>query len=939
MKHKIFKSFVLAIILVLSLNTIFGCWGGEKPSSSQDQSSINYDGDLIIHYYRFNEDYDNFLVWMWPDGADGGRFYFQNGFEKINDQNWKVLAIKLDESYTSKDWNGVNDVSVDFSKRTSEKVGIITRDTNGNKDVSADRFIDLTKKSDDNKVHAYLIQGNEEIYYSKDEVPQDKLKSASFTSFNQIVIESFVPLSNVKPQDISLTCEDTSNKLEIDYSNSENRIAGVKAFLVLKNEIDTSYFATTCYATIANYGTKTIDYSSLFSTKQFNDSFYYDGELGAIVDATGTTFRIWSPVASSITLNIYTKGDGEEIPTKHNLERKDKGVFEIRLTGDYHGKYYTYDVSLGGKVNKDVVDPYAKSVGLNGQRGLVVDMTRPDVTPSNWSQVEAPITPKYNDAIIYELHTRDLTSHSTWNGTEANRGKFLGLIEEGTKYQGKPTGFDYIKSLGVTHVQLLPIYDFKSVDESRLNDNSYKNAEYGGIFNWGYDPQNYNAPEGSYSSNPKDGLVRIKELREVTKAFNESGIGIIMDVVYNHMPLASETSFEKIVPGYYFRKNSYSGAGHDTASERQMFRKFMVDSTKMWASDYKLSGFRFDLMGLHDYTTMNKIADTLREVKEDIIIYGEGWKMFNGTPESSLLPSQMAAQAQLPKMKEIGAFNDGIRDAIKGNVFDAKATGFVQNPALSNATTVKWGILATATSDQINRAYVTGTSFSGQWHDTNPGVSINYVEAHDNVTLADKWRLSAPNKSDSTYQDMQSLAFSIILLSQGTPFTHAGMEMMRTKKLPAGYTKNEKAVCVDNTNECYSGDSYNASDKINGIDWSFMITNERTINRFKDLIEIRKTHPIFRSENFGSGTEALSARLRFKETPNNVIAYTIKKSASSNDTWNRVLVIHNASSSTYSFNLPSGNWKLAYDGDTKVNGTNISGTYNLNGYSTIIAYE
>ena len=464
MKRKLFKPIIYSLLLFFSLSIASSCGGGKDDSSTNTPTgSINYDGDLIIHYYRFNEDYDNWITWMWPDGGDGGRFTFQDGLEDFNNQKWKVISIDLDSKYTKKDWDGANDVEVDFSKTNNNRVGIITRDLSGNKDVAADRFIDLTRKSSDNKVHAYLIQGNEEIYYSKEAVPQDRLKNASFTTLSTILIQSFIPLSNVKPQDISLTCEDTSKKLEIDFTSNQNSISGVEARLKLKNPIDETYFALNCFATINNYGTKKIDVTPLYTTKEFNDSFYYDGDLGALIDASGTTFRIWSPVASKITLNIYTKGDGNETAIKHELEKKEKGVFEIRLNGDYHGKYYTYDINLGSKINKDVVDPYAKSVGLNGKRGLVVDMTRPDVTPSNWSHVEAPITEKYNDAIVYELHTRDLTMHETWNGSEANRGKYLGLIESGTTYQGRPTGFDYIKSLGVTHVQLLPIYDLNQL--------------------------------------------------------------------------------------------------------------------------------------------------------------------------------------------------------------------------------------------------------------------------------------------------------------------------------------------------------------------------------------------------------------------------------------------------------------------------------------------
>jgi pullulanase len=938
MKTKLFKILTFVLLFVLTLS---GC-NNKKPSSSSSSSSgnIDYSGDVIVHYYRFSEDYKDWLCWIWPSGSDGGRFTFQTQKETVNNQKWAVISIDLDYKYTTLDWNGATNVTVDFTKRTEAKLGIIPRDTSGAKDMTTDRFIDLNQNGSDGKVHAYIIEGNADIYYSLDDVPKDKIKTASYATFSTVKVSTFVPLTGVKPSDFSFTCEDPNKTLTIDTGSNENYISGSGATLKLKTPIDETFLAISCRININNFGSKVIDATTLYSTQEFKDKFSYDGELGAITTPGSTTFRVWAPTAKSVTLNLYTFGNGDETPVKKVMNRIEKGVYEYVEPANLHGKYYTYDVTLGSTVNKDVVDPYAKSAGLNGLRGLVVDMTMSDVTPANWESVTTPTLENYNDAVIYELHTRDLTMSDTWNGTAANKGKFAGLIETGTTYQGNPTGFDYIKSLGVTHVQLLPIYDYKSVDESRLNDQSYINQQYGGVFNWGYDPQNYNAIEGSYSSDPSNGLVRVKELREVTAAYNKAGIGIIMDVVYNHMPNGADSSFDKIVPGYYFRKNSYSGAGTDTASERPMFRKFMIDSTEMWAKEYKLSGFRFDLMGLHDVTTMNQLAENLRtKVKDDIIILGEAWNMYNGSPESPLLNSSMASQAQLPNMKEIAAFNDGIRDGLKGNVFDTAATGFLQNPTAGNNNTVRWAIIATAKTDQITSSLVTGTGYTSQWHATNPGVSINYVEAHDNLTLHDKLVLSAPNKTEADYLGMQSLANSIILLSQGTPFMHAGVEMMRSKKMPANFTKNDKMVCVGTTNTCYSSDSYNASDKINAIDWSLVESNKVLVNRVKDLIEIRKTHPIFSSTSFGSGQDSLANRLRFiTGGPNSIIAYTITKEPGTSESWSTALVIHNSSSTAYNFTLPTGSWKLAYNGTNKVNGTSLSSTYSVPAYGTIIAY-
>lgn len=569
----------------------------------------------------------------------------------------------------------------------------------------------------------------------------------------------------------------------------------------------------------------------------------YNGELGAIYSKKKTEFVLWSPAAQSVKVCIYSKGtdgeDGAQMISKSSMELiPDKGVWALELKGDYKNKYYTYQVTIDGKTN-EVVDPYAKAVGANGNRGMIVDLK--STNPKGWKDDKFERVENPNDAIIWEVSVRDFSASDTSGVSEKNRGKFLAFTEDGTVVDSidgaLPTCIDYLKDLGVNYVQINPFYDFHSIDETKsLNDQ----------YNWGYDPKNYNVPEGSYSSDPYDGNVRIKECKQMIQALHDAGIGVIMDVVYNHTYLSKDSWFNLIVPDYYYRIyedgewSNGSGCGNDTASEREMFRKFMIDSVAYWAEEYHIDGFRFDLMGLHDVDTMNYIRERLDKLPdgEKIIMYGEAWQLDTAN-ESGV---KLATQGNLSMLSDrIGAFNDTLRDGLKGNVFDAKDQGYIQSG--SNKSKVKSGIEGMATP--------------GTWG-ASTKQCINYASCHDNLSLYDKLVASVyPDEDDFRKRredlvSMNKLSAAITLTSQGVPFMMAGEEMARSK----------------------DGDhnSYKSSVELNQIDWNNINKYADLTEYYKGLIDIRKTVDLLRDP---SGKVANSISY-LKDLDDGVIAYSIK---------------------------------------------------------------
>jgi pullulanase len=602
---------------------------------------------------------------------------------------------------------------------------------------------------------------------------------------------------------------------------------------------------------------------------------YNDAPLGAHCSKNETTLRIWAPTAQRIVLRIYNQSEGGNHTHLKDMMNKN-GVWLAELPGKWHGVYYTIQCMIDNNWMDEVPDPYAFAVGVNGKRAMFCDFSK--TNPPGWNTDRHILPQNYTDMILYELHVRDF-SIDKYSGIK-NKGKYLAFTEEGTRSpESVKTGLDHLSEMGITHVHLLPIADFFTVDESRPEKNEY---------NWGYDPLNYNAPEGSYSTNPFDGSTRINEFKQLIKALHNKGIGVIMDVVYNHTGLINHSSFNQTVPGYYYRQRNNgtfsdaSGCGNEIASERYMVRKFIVDSIKFWANEYHIDGFRFDLMGILDIDTMNAIRSEMDKIDRKIVIYGEGWT----ADHSPMNEKYRAVKQNAPTLDRIAFFNDDFRDAMKGHWGNAQSKGFVSGQTL-NEESVKYAIVAATNHPQINYGYISSSDWA--WS-VSPQQSVNYVSCHDNYTLYDKLKLSCPEAKLQDLARMVCLASAVLITSQGIPFLHAGVEMLRTKH---GH-----------------GNTYKSGDEYNMIDWSRKAMFSYVSNYIKKLIEIRKLHPAFRMQN----TEQIQEHLNFsgKYIPG-VVSYKINNHAN-NDQWKTIQIIFNNNSTPVVFPLKKRNWKVIANG-------------------------
>ncbi len=613
------------------------------------------------------------------------------------------------------------------------------------------------------------------------------------------------------------------------------------------------------------------------SKVQTYDNFpaYSGNDLGVKYTPSKTVFKIWAPTAVAIKLRLYEAGEGGKATQTISLEKAKDGVWEKTVDHNLKNTYYTFQTKIGDRWLKERPDIYAKAVGVNGIRGMVVDLR--STNPVGWIKDKKPAQKSFTDIIIYELHIRDLSVDPN-SGIKA-KGKFLGLTEMGTKGpDGQSTGLDHIKSLGVTHVHLLPSFDFNSVDETKPNEK----------YNWGYDPLNYNVPEGSYSTIPYDGNVRIREFKKMVQTLHANGLRVILDVVYNH---TSDTSsnFNQFVPGYFYRhtaKGAYSngtGCGNETASERAMMRKYMIESVTYWAREYHLDGFRFDLMGVHDIETMNDISAALHKIDPTIFIYGEGW-----TAGDSPLPENLrAVKKNATKLDKIAVFNDDLRDGIHGGWSDVKSKGFVSG-ATDLAESVKFGIVGSVQHPQVDYGKV---NYSRAPWAAEPYQSINYTSCHDDNTLWDRLKISNPTASEADLIKMDKLSNAIVLTSQGVAFLHAGEEMLRTKQGVAN--------------------SFNRPDSINQLDWSRETKYKAVFDYYKGLVALRKNHPAFRMPS----AQMVRKNLKFVTTSDpGIIAYQISNNANG-DQWKNILVVFNGNTGDKKITLPPGTWKLAVDGN------------------------
>jgi len=803
----------------------------DEVTITDDQASAQ----LFIHYYRYEQDYPYWNVWNWVIGAEGAAYNFDS------EDDYGVVS-KI--NYT--------DVS------EGDSVGFIIRKGNwSSKDINEDRTVTFTADDlvDGKYVkHIYLLQGDPEIHYSADVDKSPRIKVVQFTGPKTVQIQG-VTVESL--DDVTVL---NSKGETVEFSH----IVRQGSDITLLSETDLDILDTYTVSVEGYQGEYPILYDGLYDTKLFTDMFTYAGDDLGVTLNNGTKFRLWAPVSSKVMLNVFSSGDYREddLENTYEMTRSDKGTWVYETSDNLNGKYYTYTV-VNGNGEFEVADPYAFASGVNGHRSMILDI---ESVNEAFSTHQRPEKLDYVDSIIYELHVRDLSMAEN-SGIE-NKGKFLGLIEKGTKNDnGDATGLDHMIDLGITHLHLLPSFDHRSIDETKLDTPQ---------FNWGYDPYNYSVVEGSYSTNPFLGEVRVDEFKTMVQTLHENDIRVVLDVVYNHTGASQDSHLNRIVPNYYYRTengnfSNGSGCGNETASERPMVRKLIVDSVAFWAREYKLDGFRFDLMALHDIETMNEVRKVLDEIDSNIIIYGEGWTG-GGTP----LPQRdQALKVNVTRLDDIAVFSDDIRDGIKGSVFNAGEKGFVSGDFAKHMG-VRFGIVGGVSHEQVLWSYYTD----------KPSQIINYVSAHDNLSLWDK--LVASNGEENTVEElkkMHNMANAIVLTSQGIPFLHAGVELNRSKDM--------------------DHNSYSSSDEINQIDWQTKTDNKSTFDYYKGLIALRKERDEFRLND----TELIQNSINFYDEVDGVIAYSID--ADYYDTQ----VVFNATTETQKLNAGFGFYKIVVKDD------------------------
>lgn len=614
---------------------------------------------------------------------------------------------------------------------------------------------------------------------------------------------------------------------------------------------------------------------------------YTGNDLELTVDASGTHFTLWSPEAEGAEVLIYPTDLNTAATDTLAMTRGEQGTWRASVPEQLYGKFYTFRVTIGGRQLAETPGITPKAVGTNGRRAAIIDFAA--TNPEGWENDRGPATASITDAVIYEMHHRDMSIHPS-SGI-VHKGKFLALTEPGTTNgQGASTGIDHLRELGVTHVHILPSYDYNSVDEANAPANQY---------NWGYDPYNYNAPEGSYSTDPANPAARVAEMKRMVQALHNAGIGVVMDVVYNHTANNDDSNFSLTAPGYFYRHrpdgtySDASGCGNETASERAMMRQFMINSIKHWAQEYHIDGFRFDLMAIHDIETMNQIAAELRSINPNAIIYGEGW-----TAGDSPLPAERRAlKENVAAMEGVAVFSDDIRDAIKGHYSNAADRGFATGKP-GNEETVKIGIVAATAHPQVNYALGNNSRFA---YASAPTQIINYVSCHDDLTLTDKLAASMPGSTEAQRQRAARLAQTIVFTSQGTPFMFAGEEVFRDKK------------GVHN--------SYRSPDSINAIDWTLKSTNADQFDYYRELIRLRRAHPAFRMTTAAD----IARNIRFDRIVSpNVISYSILNNANG-DEWKEIKLVFNGSATPFVARIPRGEWTvIARDGQINADGMGTS---------------
>ncbi len=849
------KRFICVLLGALMIFSLAACNQNSKPqgtSASDESKPGNVPTDLTVrfHYLRDDGNYANWSVWLW-----------------INDGSAYSFGEEVDA-------DGVM-TTAKFPAGTSQ-IGFIVRLGEWEaKDVDADQFIDLSAVLA-GTVDVYVKSGIEgyEMKLGDDVITGTVLKSAVMSDdFMSVTLT----LSDNWEEDMKAVLIDKNGKI-VDTTLETNGTSVVMNLVEKADEFGE-------YSIMFNGSQKKeVKIPDVFSSAEFEEKYYYEGnDLGANYSASETVFKVWAPTATALTLNLYESGDKSDKETKDTIEMTsgDKGVWSATVSGDLNGIFYTYTASFDEKTNKDICDPYAKAVGVNGDRAMVIDLST--TNPEGWDNDKNPNAGLADtDSIIYEVSIRDTTMDASSGVT--NKGQYLGMIETGTiNSNGDKTGLDHIVSLGVTHVQIMPSYDFATINESKDPTTQY---------NWGYDPKNYNVPEGSFSSDPYDGAVRIREYKQMVMGLHAAGLSVNMDVVYNHT-YNTKYCYNMLVPGYFYRPESNgSGCGNDVASERAMVRKFIVDSVTYWASEYHLDGFRFDLVGLLDVDTINAIRESVDTISKDIMLYGEGWSLGTGVTKYG---TELATQANINKLTGFAMFNDNMRDALKGSVFNATEKGYINDG--SKYSTVMKNLSGIASWSKV------------------PSQIVNYTSCHDNMTLWDE--ISSSNGDDSLEDRIKQnlMGASAIYLSQGIPFMLSGEEMLRTK------------VKEDGT---FDSNSYTSKDSVNSMKWDTLAdANYQTVlNFYKGMIAFRKAHAVLSQMDY-----AADCYKEIETEAKAVIAYEVEPA--DGEVSDGIVMIFNPEREDVTVTLPDGEWTICVQGTTA--GTESLGT--ASGSITVHAIE
>ena len=596
-------------------------------------------------------------------------------------------------------------------------------------------------------------------------------------------------------------------------------------------------------------------------------------------------FTLWAPTAEEVRVLLYDSGNEGSAYQTLSLEMGEDGIWNTSIKEDLKGKFYTFNVKVNGKWLGDTPGIMAKAVGVNGKRAAVIDLRSTD--PEGWANDVRPLLKDYADIIVYEMHHRDFSLDSV-SGIR-NKGKFLALTELGTTTsQGEKTGIDHLKELGVTHVHILPSYDYASVDESKPDKAQY---------NWGYDPQNYNVPDGSYSTDPYKPDVRIKEFKQMVQALHKAGIRVVLDVVYNHTFNTEESNFERTVPGYFYRQTkdgkpaNGSGCGNETASDRAMMRKYMVESVLYWINEYHIDGFRFDLMGIHDIETMNEIRAAVDKIDPSIFIYGEGW----AASAPQLDQEELAMKANIYKMPRIAAFSDEMRDGLRGGWDDDRKGAFLIGQP-GHEMSIKFGLVGAVKHPQVINDSV---NYSKEPWALQPTQMISYVSCHDDMCLADRLKATMPDATDEERASLHKLAETFVFTSQGVPFIFAGDEMMRDKK------------GIHN--------SYNSPDSINTIDWRNKTMHHDVFDYVRELITLRKNHPAFR---MGDADKVRQYMEFLPVEGSNLVAFILKDNANG-DSWKNIIVAFNSRKEPAKLSIPAGRYTIVCKNQAVGNGASI----------------